>query len=143
MFVPVGKLNHEFQVRVDRFGGTDEKILRDVVHFLQTKFRPRFIAFCGEIGRKLRRYEEKVIENDFVEVMRGELHDVLNELAVLRVGVAIRLDDRRAARFEGHTTSDLHAFADKKCFHFFDQLSVGSHAAAGGFNIDFVNFCLL
>jgi hypothetical protein len=89
VLVPVGKLDGHLHLGIDGAGRADDQVARDIVHGLQAGIGPGLIGFGSDVGCGLGVGEKEVVEDDFVEVLRRELGDVLYVVAVGRLRINI------------------------------------------------------
>ena len=73
VLVPVGELDGDLDPRVDRPGRLENEVLRGLIHQVEAELRPAAVALRRDVGGVLGRDEEEVVEDDLVEVPRGEL----------------------------------------------------------------------
>ena len=88
VLVPVGELDDDFDLGIDGARRTEHEFAGDVIHELEAEGVPRLVAFGGDVGVVLGVVEEEVVEDDFVEVARGDFGDVFDVVALFGVGVA-------------------------------------------------------
>ncbi len=158
VLVPVGKFDDELDLGVDGFGGADDEVARGIVHHAQAEVAPALVALGGDVGGGLGVVEEEVVENDLVEVARGELGNLLDECALGGIGVAegdelagldlLRLleaaDTARvvAAAGIGDAAGDLNSAIGKEFLDGFEKGIAGDESAAVGLDVDLVHFDL-
>ena len=110
-------------------------------------------AFGGDIGIVLCVVEKEIVENDFVEVARGDFSDVLDVVALFGVGVAEGYElaaagigqvgaGSVAAADVGNATGYLDVVRDEEGFDGFKVRVGGDVAAAIGLDVDLVDFHL-
>ena len=99
MVVPIGVFDHHFDLGVDGPGGANDQVAGGSNHHLKAVLGPGTVAAGRDVLGGLRRGEEKVVENELVEVPGGVLGDALHLRPVLGVGIregleAVGLVDR-------------------------------------------------
>jgi hypothetical protein len=75
VFIPVRKLDRDLDFRIDRASRGHDQIARDVVHSPHPRVGPTLITLGSDIRGGLGVGEEEVIEDDFIEVLGGQLRD--------------------------------------------------------------------
>ena len=101
--------------------------------------RPTLPGLSGNVRIVLRHVKEKVVENDLVEVPRGQFRNILYICALFRIGVRESLELPRVLRGMGDSASDLHAAIEKELLNAFDQLLIDDAAAPIGLDINLIN----
>ena len=140
MLVPVRIFDDHLGARIHRLGGSDDQLAPRVFHQLEPELRPAARALGGDVGIRLRGDEEKIVEDDLVEVPRGQLGDLLHEGPVRRIRIAEGAEvefGRRAG--EGDAAGDAHAVIEEEFFHVLDQGLIRQVTVAMGFDVDLVD----
>src|SRR5208283_5693173 len=139
VLIPVGEFDDDLYFGINGAGWAHHQIARDFVHGLDPEICPALIALGGDVRGRFGVGKEKVVENDFVKMFRGELGDVLHILAVGRIGV----DEGDKLAIVGVGVADgasnFDAVIEEKLLNILDDLVVRKHAAAIGLDINFVH----
>ncbi len=85
VLVPVGELDDDVDLGIDLVRRPQHQVGGDFAHLFKAILRPRLVALGGDVGVRLRRIEEEVVHDDFVEVTRRGFHRLLAFGAVLGV----------------------------------------------------------
>ena len=137
--VPVGVLDDDFHLRVDGFGWPEHERARGFVHLRQAELGPRALALGGDVGVGLAVGEEEVVQDELVEIAGRELHDLLHQGPVFRIGVAEGLELIALADGGGDAASHLEPFRGEELLRLVEGGLIHDHRVAVRFQIDLVD----
>ena len=89
MVVPVGILDDDLHFRVHSLCRLHDELTPCIGHQSQTIVSPALITLCGNLFVILQVDEEKVIEDEVIEMLRCEFGDLPYLLPFYRTGIAI------------------------------------------------------
>ena len=143
MLVPVRVFDDHLDLGIHGLGGADDEVPADIVHQREAEIRPAPVALCRDVGVPFRGDEGEVVEDELVEMTRGQLGDVLREGPVLGIGVAKGAPDGVAGLVGVRDPArDPDAVIYEKPLHRLDQSLVGDVPVAMRFDIDLVDLHL-
>ena len=142
MIIPVGVLDDDFHLGVHCLCRTNHQVLRRIVHQLQAIGGPCPITFGSHLYRTLTTGEEKVVEQELIEMTGSGLSDLLHHLAMLRVRVAEGLKLVALIDGKGDATCHLETLFQEELLGFLNRFIIYNQQIAMRLQVDLIDIQL-
>ena len=142
MLVPIGKFDDHLDLGIDGPGRFDHQVLRGVAHQVQPELGPALVPLAAMSESDLGRDEKKIVLDDLVKMPGGQFGCILDEFAVLGIGVTKGAELAATAVRQRHAAGHFNAAVHKKLFHPLQQIVAGQLPVALHLDIDLVHLQL-
>ena len=142
MVIPVGVFDDHLHLRIHSFRRTYHQIPCSIIHQLQTILRPGLITFGFNLNRTLTTGEEKVVEQELIEMPRCRLGNLLYHLPMFRIRVAERLKLIALVNGKSNTTCHLDALFQEELLGFLKRCIIYNQHVTMCLQIDLIHIQL-
>ncbi len=139
MVVPVGVFDHYFDVRIYPFGRGDHQVTGGFFHQFQAVLRPALLPLGRDTEIAFAAGEEKVIEDQLVEIAGGIFNDLPHLGPVFRVGIAKGFKPVAFVNGKGDASGSFHTPGFEKGFCLVKGFLVDDHQVAVGLQVNFIH----
>ena len=139
MVVPVRILDDDLDLWIDGLRRTDDQVPARFVHEFQAILRPAPVTFRGDFDILLATGEEKVVQEELVEVSGRVLGNLLDHRPVLGIGVTEGFEIVRLIDGVSDTARHLKALGQEELLGLLQGGVVNQQEVAVGFKVDLVH----